>query len=731
MKISYSNVRGHEKNTSYPYVIDIHSAEELAKAAAYDNVCAVYDDGYNQRKRFIRGYRSNKTFNHSDCLPMDCDNSSNDPLIGDIPETEWKTPADVAKAFPDVEFYVVYSRNNMKEKNGKAARPKFHVYFPMSMEISDWKKYNVLKQKVYAKFPVFDNKALDAARFFFGVENPKVEHYSGNLMIDEYINRHETEIVEGARNSTMSHFAGMVLKKFGDSDGKAYAAFIEKSRHCVPPLENEELDSIWRSALGFYENTIKSDDNYISPTEYNSIEFSDNLIPADYTDIGQANAFMKEYGKNVAYATGVGLLYYTGAVWKEDKRLVRRAIQGFTQRQLALAWRMVNEAETDADEEKAEAFFKFVLSRRKSSNITAVMNELEPMAAIDVKCLDADGMLLNTPSGTVDLRTGEMRKHDPEDMCTKITTVAPSDDGKEEFEEFLDKFTCGDTDLRRYLQIESGMEIIGGVYSENAVIQTGTGGNGKSTYNNAKHMVLGDYAGTIPADLLTMSYKKSKGPEYAELRGKRFILAAELQEGMRLDTAALKNLCSTDPIRAEKKFEAPFDFIPTHTTVLYTNHLPKVGTVDKGTWDRIIVVPLSANFRGSGDEIKNYGEVLYKHCGGAILKWMIEGARMYIENGFKIEPPKCVKDAVAEYREENDWLTHFTDECCDTGKSYTQKAGELYETYRAYCDRTGEYKRSSSDFKSALSSKGFECRRVSKGFVWFGIKLNEDNKIDF
>ena len=239
--------------------------------------------------------------------------------------------------------------------------------------------------------------------------------------------------------------------------------------------------------------------------------------------------------------------------------------------------------------------------------------------------------------------------------------------------------------------------------------------------------MLGDYAGTMSAEILTMSYKKSnKGPEYAELRGKRLVIAAELQEGTRLDTAALKNICSTDQVQAEKKFEPPFNFKPTHTTVLYTNHLPKVGTTDKGTWDRIVVVPLVAQFRNTSGEIKNYADLLFKRCGGAILKWIIEGAKKFIDGEYKIEKPKCVLDAINEYHEENDWLMHFLQECCQTDPKGTVAGRELYDAYRLYCDRVGEYKRGNADFKHAVLEKGFDVKKTNKGAVYFGISLKDE-----
>lgn len=293
---------------------------------------------------------------------MDCDNAVSDPLVPDIPKEDWKTVDDVRDAFPNVKFYVVYSRNNMKEKNGKPARPKFHVYFPLKEYVASSKIYSELKKKMWAKFPQFDDKALDASCFLFGVENPKVEFYDGDLCVDEYINQKSTEIVEGARNSTMSRFVSIILKKYGDEDGRVYEAFLEESKKCVPPLDDEELMTIWNSAENFYNSKIKNDDNYVPPNEYNNMYFCDYLVPNDFTDIGKAKAFIAGNKDRVAYVAGLGLMYYNGKLWRDNDKLVQKSLQKFTDKQLVLAWKMRNEAQTEEDEEKAEAFYKFVLS---------------------------------------------------------------------------------------------------------------------------------------------------------------------------------------------------------------------------------------------------------------------------------------------------------------------------------------------------------------------------------
>ena len=89
--------------------------------------------------------------------------------------------------------------------------------------------------------------------------------------------------------------------------------------------------------------------------------------------------------------------------------------------------------------------------------------------------------------------------------------------------------------------------------------------------------------------------------------------------------------------------------------VLYTNHLPRVGANDAGTWRRLIVIPFDAKITGSGD-IKNYSDFLYRNAGPYILSWIIEGAQKVIAGNYHIAWPGCVRDAVAAYRENNDWL---------------------------------------------------------------------------
>ena len=305
----------------------------------------------------------------------------------------------------------------------------------------------------------------------------------------------------------------------------------------------------------------------------------------------------------------------------------------------------------------ALTYQKFVMRYRNYKNIVNTINAAKPMVAIDVSELDYDAELLNTPAGTYDLSKGldGCAPHDPDDLITKITNCAPSDKGMQLWLDTLNLFFCGDAELIDYVQRIVGQAAIGRVHEEHMIIAYGGGANGKSTFWNTIARVLGNYSGKISAEALTMNCKRNVKPEMAELKGKRLIIASELEEGTRLNTGMVKQLCSTDPIQAEKKYKDPFSFDPSHTLVLYTNHLPRVSANDDGTWRRLIVIPFNAKITGKSD-IKNFADHLFSESGEAIMKWIIEGAGKAIESGFHTDKPKVVQDAIDAYREENDWL---------------------------------------------------------------------------
>lgn len=262
-------------NTIFANKKIIGSCQDLAEAMAFDHVCALYRDNKRAVNNFLE----------ANCAMFDIDNTESDN------PQDWITIDNVKEAFPNVPFYISYSRNHMKWKEGKAPRPKFHVYFPHQV-ITDAEEYNKLKRKVCVYFNAFDPNAIDVARFFFGVEQPKVELIEGTLSLVDFmssVNSPEPnerissahtptppvnpitkeKIPEGKRNTTLSRYGAKVLRRWGNSE-KAYQLFLEKSKLCVPPLLERELSSIWKSAVKFFHETVEQDPDYIRPEFYHS-----------------------------------------------------------------------------------------------------------------------------------------------------------------------------------------------------------------------------------------------------------------------------------------------------------------------------------------------------------------------------------------------------------------------------------------------------------------------------
>ncbi len=735
------------ENCTYPHKVEVTGKDSLIEAVKHDYVCAEYQGNY----------RSNDNFIGSDCLPVDCDNDHSDD-----PE-EWVYPSDVATAFPSVAFAVHYSRNHMKTKGGKAARPKFHVFFAID-RVTEPGQYSEMKKLVNTIFPYFDTKALDAARFFFGTKEPEVEIFDGPMTLTTFLADDDFDanmdsgsygdivIPEGSRNATLSHYAGRILKCFGNTD-EAHKHFAEVAACCQPPLEQSELDSIWRSAQRFY-GKVAAQEGYIPPEQYNQ---DLQLKPSDYSDVGQATVLAREYEGKLRYSPSTDFLVYNCRFWEESKPKAQAVAQELTTRQLEEAeteikkatdemmkngaWELLasmgpkkaamafssEQARSFQKYENATTYRNYAIKRRDSKYITAALKEAHPMVEIDQRQLDADEFLLNTPSATYDLRIGlpSAHEHTPADFITKQTTVDPSDEGMDIWQDALETFFCGDNELIDYVQEIAGLSAIGKVCVEGLIIAYGEGRNGKSTFWNTLSRVLGTYSGNMSADTLTVGCKRNVKPELAEAKGKRIIIAAELEEGMRLNTSNVKQLCSTDEIYAEKKYKDPFSFVPSHTLVLYTNHLPKVGAIDAGTWRRLIVIPFNAKIEGSSD-IKNYADYLFNKAGGAILKWIMTGAKHVIEKDYHIVKPAVVEAAIQKYKDNNDWLSQFLDECCETDSSYSAKSGDVYNAYRSYCMQVGDYIRSTTDFYTALECAGFERKRSKSARLLFGLQLKSD-----
>ena len=717
-------------NCLYPNLINVTDKATLANAVSHDYVGAKYQGNHRSITNFVE----------SNCLILDCDNTHTDN------PDEWVDISALMRDFPEVEFAVHYSRNHMKPKEGKTARPKFHVFFPID-EVNNAEEYSAMKEIILKIVPYFDSNAKDAARFFFGTEYPQVEIISGTKNLTEFLSKHRTAengqivqkdhiIIEGERNDKMLKIAERILKYSGNTT-EAKQKFLNEANHCNPPLEQSELSQIWSNAVKFYDKVISKQNN--SSTSSNL-----KLKPEDYTDVGQAKVFAHEYMNVLRYSEALGFIKYNGSYWdveEADLNALKLATELTDKQKAEVESEITNiksemdkngaldklikkgekkAAEYLTDEQKpsfqkyqdAKTYEDYIQKRRCSNLLQSTLNLAKTELIINPKDLDNNAFYLNTPSATYDLTKGlaGAMEHNYSDYITKQTATDVSEEGRDEWQQALLTFFCGDWDLIHYVQEIVGLVAIGKVFNEALIIAYGDGCNGKSTFWNAIYKVLGTYSGNISSDVLLSDCRRNIKPEMATARGKRLLIASEMERGKRFSTSLLKQLCSTDQIVGEEKYKAPFSFTPSHTLVLYTNHLPKIDEDDYGTWRRFTLIPFNAKISASDDK-KNYADYLFKHSGGAILSWIIEGAERIISKNYKTEEPLIVQKAKSQYQEDNDWLANFLNDCCVQDSNCMELSTKLYEKYCQYSSQMNETPRRQKEFNAGLRNKGFEIKK--------------------
>ena len=304
----------------------------------------------------------------------------------------------------------------------------------------------------------------------------------------------------------------------------------------------------------------------------------------------------------------------------------------------------------DLDDKAASKMFNHGRQSEKRQRIEACVALARSEEGIPVSPdeLDVSPWLLNTNTGTINLKTGEQLPHSKYDLITKLAPVdydpsalAPRFNRFLE-EVFIDHAGKPDYDLISYIQRLLGYSLTGLVSEQSFYICYGHGANGKGTLMNLIRFVMGDYGSEARAEMFLRQKRAAGAPseDEADLQGRRLVKAEETDSGKALSEALVKRLTGTVNIKARKLHAHLFEFKPTHKLFLLTNHKPEIQGTDHSIWRRVHMIPFNATFTVGED--KTLDEDLIKEAPG-VLNWLIEGCIDWQEQG--LNPPKAVLDA--------------------------------------------------------------------------------------
>lgn len=429
---------------------------------------------------------------------------------------------------------------------------------------------------------------------------------------------------------------------------------------------------------------------------------------ADYTTRGNGERVLDAHGQDLRHAPAAGWFEWDGARWApdpENKRALARAMRTMVA--------MAKEAD-GIQGLKAREMKHLVESQSPSAwnNALKTAALLDPIATtVDhfddgAKAPTGHEHRFNVANGTIDLSTGKLGPHDRAHLISKLSPVRfdPSADPA-----LWDLFLLAaqpDPELRSFLQRLAGYWLFGGVRDEVFPIFWGQGGNGKGTFLDTIRRALGEYAGSVPEDVLISTPGHRPHPTGLMIfKGLRLAVASETNEGDRLAIATLKRLTGGDSIRARFTGKDFVEFEPTHKLVLMTNPRPRLGgNINASLRRRIFFVPWETAFEGAGLDTSLKPRLSSPESLSAVLNWLVAGFAEWERIG--LSPPPSVLGATTDYMRDEDTLASFIEERCEFDTEYDIGADDLYKAYKSYCKEVSEMTvLRIQDFKAAFLGK--------------------------
>jgi len=421
--------------------------------------------------------------------------------------------------------------------------------------------------------------------------------------------------------------------------------------------------------------------------------------PTAVTQDSVALLFAKHACGRLRYCHHTGAWFeWIGTHWRQDE--------------LELAFQFARELGREASRQATQSELK---EARKVTFAAGVERFARGTAGIAVTSTgwDQDGMLIGTPSGTVDLRTGAIRNADAADGITKLTAIGPAKSVDcPRWISFLRDASGGDAALVRFMQQWAGYCLTGDTREHSLVFVYGAGGNGKTVFLNTISRIAGTYAVTAPMDTFVQSKGERHPTDLAMLRAARMVTASETEEGRPWAETRIKQLTGGDAVTARFMRQDFFTYVPQFKLTIVGNHKPLLRNVDDAARRRFNLVPFTRKPLHPDRELEAKLQLEWPE----ILRWMIDGCRDWLVNG--LIRPESVRAATAAYFDNQDLLGQWLEEECDgePGNDFKQATtAELFESWSAYAHRAGEDPGSKKSFSEQMQKRGFESHRGTGG----------------
>lgn len=458
------------------------------------------------------------------------------------------------------------------------------------------------------------------------------------------------------------------------------------------------------------------------PPDYGEERFADYEQPADlnelpFTDLGNAKAMVQIYGNRFKFCPVTKKWFVWNRLkWIEDK----------LNQVLVFANKTVEAREKNSqgiqEEDLRKTAFRFFRSCQSVARRNALIEQAKAWqpALVTTDDLDQNTWLLNCRNGTLDLRTGMIRPHDPADLITKCVD-ADYDPGAAcpRWISYLEQSMGGDASLVDFIRRAIGYTLTGETDEHALFVNVGKGENGKSVFMTILSDLLGDYASNTQHGTFAEKKNDSTRNDLAGLMGARLVHCSETNDNFRFDEALIKQLTGGDKISARFLYGEFFAFRPAFKIWIASNYQPEIRGIDDGIWRRIKFIPWAIKVNPWDRDPKLVAKLRAELSG--ILAWAVTGCRDWQQGG--LCEPESIRRAAESNRAESDIMVQFLTECCEVGPREECQSSQLYAVFRQWLVNRGEYELSMVKMARMLKYKGFQSIRTNTCIIWKGVAV--------
>lgn len=456
----------------------------------------------------------------------------------------------------------------------------------------------------------------------------------------------------------------------------------------LPSIEYDRHRENSAKTLGIRVSTL--DDIIRQRTSQSNPHYDVDPRPPEYSDESLALRFTAAHPTTIRYIAVWGRWYvWSGKVWAPDDTM--------------LVFNLARELCRRASAEVNDPDVATAVASARTIAAVERLARADPQHAATIDEWDADPWLLNTPGGTIDLRTGITGPHDPRDRITKITSSSSGGDCPL-WRKFLAEITDNDLALQLYLQRVIGYSLTGITREHALFFAYGTGGNGKGVFLNTITAILANYAAVASMETFTSSAHDRHSTDLAMLRGARLVTAQETEEGRRWAESRIKAMTGGDPISARFMRQDFFTFIPQFKLLIAGNHKPGLRNVDEAIRRRMNLIPFLIRFAAESRDPLLFEKLKVEWSG--ILQWAVDGCVLWTERG--LLPPEIVTGATDEYLADEDSLQIWIEERCSIDRKSRTGSTLMFTEWKLWAERAGEAPGSQKRFVQNMNGRGFQ-----------------------